>query len=185
MTRTRQATAAFVIAAVGMVAAPCYAQRGERRHGPGNGGGQHAQARGGGREAQPQTQRDVPRRESRQAAQATPRGGYRQQPQARSFQQPQSRSFQQPQARSFQQPQSRGRSGGRESWQPQSQPRGNFRQPVEPPDLCGGQPAVRPSLDGPHGPIAVQGVSVSQWRSPGFAPVAGVAGVRRACGASS
>ena len=132
MTRTRQATAAFVIAAVGMVAAPCYAQRGERRHGPGNGGGQHAQARGGGREAQPQTQRDVPRRESRQAAQATPRGGYRQQPQARSFQQPQSRSFQQPQARSFQQPQSRGRSGGRESWQPQSQPRGNFRQPVEP-----------------------------------------------------
>ena len=124
MTRTRLATAAFAAAAVAMIAAPSYAQRGERRHGASNGGAQHAQPRGGGRPAQPQAQRDARGHESRQHAQAPPRGSDRP---------PHARSYQQPHAHSEQQPQIQGRYRGQESWpQAQAQPRGNYRQPVQP-----------------------------------------------------
>src|SRR4029077_15635531 len=78
MTPTRPATAAFVAAALGMIASPSYAQRGERRNGGGGGGGQHAQARGGRNEAQPQAQRGSRGRESRPQAQAQPRGSFQQ-----------------------------------------------------------------------------------------------------------
>jgi hypothetical protein len=134
MTPTRLATVSFVLTLC--IAAPSYAQRGERRHGPGGGDGhgRQAQPRGGGPGAQPQAQRESRGRESRQQPAQQQVRGSRQQPQIRSYQQPQVRTQQQPQIRTDRQPQiqERARGWGRPQAQAQAQPRGSYRQPVEP-----------------------------------------------------
>ncbi len=137
MAPMRLATGAFVLTLC--IAAPSYAQRGERRHGPGGGGGQgqQAQPRRGGPGAQPQAQRESRGRESHQQHAQEQARGSRQQPQIRSYQPPQIRSQQQPQTRTDRQPQIQERARGREAWgspqaQTPAQPRGNYRQPVAP-----------------------------------------------------